>query len=488
MAVIFVIELNRRLKRKEDDMFILTCFCVVAWFVANFLMLLTNDMQVISYLYHGKIIFVGYFAVFLLFFMLKFYRVFHKVPRFCIFLMLVIPSLTALVCLTGPWHSLLVERFDVVSLAPVRNFNIVWGAWFWVHTAWSYIMAMAVAVINLVYFFRAPKFYRTASSFMVAGVGVTLLSNIITLAHVFPSFLDTTVIGAGLSLSLYNKAIISNEKSQFARYTRRQILHFLDEYIFVLDDKKIIVDANQPAAEWFLAQGIPLTSATLHSVTDALRAKGKQIENDYYIEDIPFPIILNLRVHDLTDENKNAIGHIAVFTDVTENRILIERLEAKAKIDTLTGLPNRGAFEGAKKRLDSPEFLPLAVIVGDANLLKQVNDTLGHQYGDMMLKRMAEVLEKICPRHGFLARIGGDEFIFLLPGFSPEEAAALMRQIKEELALCRGLPFILSISLGSAVKYDAAEDIDAVMDRADSLMYEDKRAQKEAAGSSVLVD
>ena len=127
MTVIFCIEVNRRLKRREDFQFILLCFCIISWFACNLLMLMTNDTARIWVFYHIKILFVGYSPVFLLYFMLKFYRAYNKVPRYLIRIMLVVPSLTAIVCLTGQWHNLLVQRFNIVSLTPIRNFTILWG-------------------------------------------------------------------------------------------------------------------------------------------------------------------------------------------------------------------------------------------------------------------------------------------------------------------------------------------------------------------------
>ena len=316
---------------------------------------------------------------------------------------------------------------------------------------------------------------------MTIGVGVTMASNILIVTHSIPSFFDITAIGAGLSLFLYNIAIISNHRSRFARYTQRQVIHYLDEYIFVLDERQKIVDSNQPAIQFFASQGIPLANAGLQHITDALRKKGKQVDDDFHIEDGPFPITLNLRIHDLPDESGSIIGHIAVFTDVTQNRMLIERLEATAKIDSLTGLPNRGAFEGAIKRLDSPEYFPLAVILGDVNQLKDVNDNLGHQYGDMMLQKVAEVLKETCPKNCFLGRIGGDEFIFLYPLSSQEKAADLMAEIKTNLALRKNLPFALSIALGCGVKSESGEDLNDIMMLADSRMYEDKKAFKKSS-------
>lgn len=126
-------------------------------------------------------------------------------------------------------------------------------------------------------------------------------------------------------------------------------------------------------------------------------------ESDIYLNDDVFPITLNLHIEKMTDIRGDEIGSIAVFTDVTQNRMLIERLEAKAGMDSLTGLANRLSYEGAKKRLDSQECFPLSVIMCDVNGLKSVNDNYGHQYGDMMLQVVADVLDKVCPKQCFVA-------------------------------------------------------------------------------------
>jgi len=184
----------------------------------------------------------------------------------------------------------------------------------------------------------------------------------------------------------------------------------------------------------------------------------------------------------MTDANGDSIGSIAVFTDVTQNRMLIEKLEKKAGMDSLTGLANHMAFNGARKRFDTPEHLPLSIIVCDANRLKHVNDTLGHQHGDMLLRVIAEVLEKACPKSGFVARIGGDEFIYLLSCTSPDASYALIKQIKNMLSKLENLPFVVSVALGTATKHSVEENLDDVIALADSHMYEDKKQMKEQSG------
>ena len=227
--------------------------------------------------------------------------------------------------------------------------------------------------------------------------------------------------------------------------------------------------------------------STFENVLDMLVEKGATFgthSEEQEGRDISFSdgkmslIVFNLRTHEMTDENNNIFGSVAIFTNVTQNRELLNKLEKKAGTDPLTGVPNRIAFEGARGRFDMDEHFPLAVIMCDANGLKEVNDTLGHNYGDMLLRVMAETLDKARPKDGFVARIGGDEFVYLLSRTSIEGARALIAQLKVNMSKRDDLPFKLSMAMGAAVKESNDKLLIDVIAVADGLMYEDKKKMK----------
>jgi len=123
----------------------------------------------------------------------------------------------------------------------------------------------------------------------------------------------------------------------------------------------------------------------------------------------------------------------------------------------------------------------LSVIMCDINGLKQVNDTLGHEYGDAMIRVVARILEYECAPKNFMARIGGDEFIYLLPNTKPEEVDVLIEHINLALAPRDDSPFDLSVAIGAATKFIKEENLDDIIALADSRMYENKNAEKQAA-------
>jgi len=480
---IFVVELLRRFKRQEDYLFSLLCFCAVGWFATNITGLLTDNAEMAKFCINFSLIFVGFIPPILLLFTLKFYKVSYQPSVKILLLMFSIPAINTIMAITSGYHTLMTARLDIISLTPLREVVLIWGSWFWVHTAYSYVISITLIIVILFQHFRLTRFYRLPSSLMVIGVSFTLLGNIVTLLELLPQAIDPTLITMSLSLILFSLAIINNNKSKFVRFSYRRIYNYLDLYILVLDKNHRVADFNRPALDWFSSQGITLNSSTMEDIAEALLCKENSLKkasenergDDYYISSGDFPVVLNLRTHEMTDANGDIIGSIAVFTDVTQNRMLIERLEEKAGMDSLTGLANHMAYEGARKRLDVPEQLPLSVIVCDVNGLKAVNDNMGHQYGDMMLQAVAEIFETACPRPGFVARIGGDEFVYLLSHTSEEAAAAFMEKIREMMSSRKNLPFPLSVALGAATKFSPDENINDVIALADSRMYENKK-------------
>lgn len=480
--IILVEVLLRNIRHRGNYLFMLLCILVICWYASDIAGLLTNSKDTAKFLWSFLLIFIGFIPPVLLLFVLDFYRVNLKREAKFIPLIFVIPSINTTMALTSGYHSLMYTQLDIVSLSPVHEVVRVWGSWFWVHTAHSYIISIAIISVILLKHFRMPRFYRLPSTLMVAGISITLVGNIITLLQLLPAALDPTLIGTSLALILFNFAIISNERSKFVRYSIGKVFNHLGLYIVVMDESDCVVHANRPAHDWFSSLGIALDSLNLSGIMELLISKGgtqRDSENekgiDIYFPADPLPVVLNIHKQKMIDKNGDHIGSVAIFTDVTQNRQLLSRLEEKAGMDSLTGLANRMAYEGARKRLDVPEHLPLSIIMCDVNGLKAVNDNLGHLYGDMMLQAVAEILETACPGPGFVARIGGDEFVCLLSCTSEEAASAFMEKIKEMMSNRKNLPFTLSAALGTATKLSADEDINDVSALADNRMYENKK-------------
>lgn len=142
--------------------------------------------------------------------------------------------------------------------------------------------------------------------------------------------------------------------------------------------------------------------------------------------------------------------------------------------DQLTGLYNRRFLKEELKRLDAKRNFPLAIVMGDLNGLKLINDSFGHVMGDELIKRVAKVLKSGCRADDVVARLSGDEFVIVLPKTGDFEAKQIINRIEKLLESETVGSLNVSISFGHGCKHNEEEKIDDVFKMAEDRMYEKK--------------
>ncbi|MBB2942463.1 diguanylate cyclase (GGDEF)-like protein/PAS domain S-box-containing protein [Actinoplanes lutulentus] len=173
-------------------------------------------------------------------------------------------------------------------------------------------------------------------------------------------------------------------------------------------------------------------------------------------------------------------GVVINARDISENRAFQERLTHEAQHDPLTGLPNRRRMQDV---LDSSlASTPVAVLFVDLDGFKPVNDVHGHEVGDELLRQVSDRLTACVRETDVLSRVGGDEFVVLMPGvLSEKDAATMSGRIRYVLELpfrIGGQEILIGASIGVHLA-PAAENPDAALRAADHAMY----AIKHAGGS-----
>lgn len=178
-------------------------------------------------------------------------------------------------------------------------------------------------------------------------------------------------------------------------------------------------------------------------------------------------------------ENGKIIGIVGIVNDITKLMTLEKQLEDLSFKDKLTGLYNRNYMESRANKYVRAEDFPATLIMADCNYLKKVNDTLGHEYGDMLLRQMAKAIEETIPKECIPMRIGGDEFLILCPKFTADMAEKLITEVKQCFVSRSDSILILDAAFGYYTAEDDTLDFYDALRLADQAMYEDKRRSHE---------
>ena len=191
-------------------------------------------------------------------------------------------------------------------------------------------------------------------------------------------------------------------------------------------------------------------------------------------------VYLSAQIKHLYDDRGKATGAVISCQDMTEGKRMENRLRNLRFKDVLTGLHNRGYFEEKVSNYLKGDHYPLSIVVGDIDNLKKINDNFGHLRGDRVLGSVGKVLKNNCRKEDLVCRIGGDEFVMLLPKTLEDEAEKVAKRIEKDVGALGKNGVECGISLGTYTAGKPVENIETLLEKADQNMYHQKAQRKKA--------
>ncbi|MBI4760900.1 MAG: histidine kinase N-terminal 7TM domain-containing diguanylate cyclase [Chloroflexota bacterium] len=388
--------------------------------------------------------------------------------------------------------------------------NVQRGAGFWFNLFYSYLLILLGLALLTVSYRQANSFFKRQYRMILLGSVVPFLFSAFTHLRREGSIEpDYTPMMFGITGVVYVYAIFRHKFMDLVPFARSHLIEKMSDGLVVVDVEGRIVDIN-PAMKNFL-DADPV-SFLGKNITDILNIwndrfehlmQGQEIRTEMRLPHKPSRY-LDLRVTPLYDNDHTLNGRIIVFRDITDRKevekdlrhamdrmqtqlieigLLQSQLREQAIRDALTNLFNRRYLEETLERelaRAAREVYPLCIVMMDIDHFKEVNDTYGHEAGDIVLKTLAETVTSQS-RHGdFVCRYGGEEFVLVMPNISLEVAKERVSSLHRSISLLY-IPFgrfslNVTVSMGLSAFPLHGEKKEDLLRAADRALYAAKHA------------
>jgi len=243
------------------------------------------------------------------------------------------------------------------------------------------------------------------------------------------------------------------------------------------------IDGEKPPTYRMFRNGRALEGHELPVQMSAFRGiEVRDFEQDVVFDDGTIRHLIGNAVP-LRDAGGNVYGAVGAFIDITTRRNMEEQIRRMAHFDSLTNLPNRILLMDRLEQalaISQRNHSKTSVIFMDLDHFKEINDSLGHHVGDMLLQQVAERIRRALREVDTVSRLGGDEFVMVLPELRHTEDATTIAQkllhALDEDFFISGDKLRISCSLGISIYPDHADDASTLIRIADKAMYHAKQA------------
>lgn len=270
-----------------------------------------------------------------------------------------------------------------------------------------------------------------------------------------------------------------------------QIMENIRDIILVIDGHGAIIEANQAAVAAYGYSYEQLLTMTIEQLRHPSSLHELQFQLSRAREGTLFETLHQHRDGSVipveVSSKWTTIGerevYLSVIRDVSERKRAEAEIRSLNQYDKLTGFHNRTYFEELMRHYDRDAMLPISLIIGDVNGLKQINSALGDEWGDQILTMAADAVRAACGDDVLASRWGDDEYAILLVNTGESEALRLCEQIQLACTQVDRGPVLPNLALGSATKRHVGESLQELCQTAEERMYRNKFLDQESPRS-----
>jgi len=407
------------------------------------------------------------------------------VTRRTVVLLFVIPSITIVIAATNQLHHLYYSAVNVDTSGPFPMLALTWGPWLWVSTIYLYALILTSILLLIEQLSKPGTFYRNQVIAMLVGISVPwtviilyVIFGLMPLGHLNLTPFAFTVTGVVFAWSMFRHGLFN-----IVPIAYDAVIDSIDDAVAVLDRQNRIVGYNKAAHKILKLSRTNIGQAAAIGLKDwpELSELDRYTRLEILSEWQDSTRCYEASSFNVADRNKHVIGKVIFLRDVTERKQMEQKLKEMATHDFLTGLPNRVLLTDRFTIVAAQAHrnrARIAVMSLDLDKFKTINDTLGHEAGDQVLKFVSKRLTAIIRASDTLARVGGDEFILMtMEANHMEDAAALAQKILDSFAeplLIDDHQLYLSTRIGIAIYPEDAKDLETLAKKSDASMYYSK--------------
>jgi len=424
-------------------------------------------------------------------------------------LLFVIPVISLLLQWTNEYHHLIYRSINSLDVNGMLVVQYMRGPWYFVIMVYSYAVIAAGFVLLIVGTIRSSPVLRNQYYQFLLASSIPWAASLYSELNFSTALaMDLAPVSFGLSGILFAYSFFRYRFMDLIPVARSRLIENMSDGILVLDAQGRIVDINPAMARLLNNESQFYIGKNVSSVLKDWWEQISTLLNDDTRTELRLPHMpsryMDLRMTPLYDAQQNLSGRIIVFRDITDRKqvekdlmrandklhtqlieigLLQSQLREQAIRDPLTNLFNRRYLEETLERelaRAEREEYPLCIVMMDIDHFKDVNDTYGHEAGDIVLRTLAETITA-GSRHGdFACRYGGEELVLVMPNINIETAmdrADELHQTINRLYIPYGrFNLSITISVGVACYPDHGNTKEELLRAADQALYAAKHA------------